>query len=457
MSKRVVKTYRSDREGQLPFVEVKAVGDAGVVEAVVSIFGNVDLQGDRVVKGAFTKSIEKWRKSGDPVPVIFSHDWQNPMAHIGIATPSDIEETETGLLVKYQLDIETNPVARQVFSLLKRRSVKEHSFAYDILEEHSAKDGANELTQLDLIEIGPTLKGANPDTVLLGVKSALDAAAKAGRVLSAKNEGAIRQAHELIGGVLSQLEAAAAEEGKSRKNVYTYLPGSDEEAREEINVAVQTWAEAKYPAGPEGYTTWAYVVGTFSDHVVVEVTARDAETTYFEIPYTRTTDGTVTLGDPKPVEIVASVAPSTEAAKATEAEGTKGTVDDSAWDGAAAMQNAADANDPAAAFRAIAFERDDEGDPDTAGHWALPHHKAPGDPPNAKGVAAAEGALNGARGGKPNLKDEAAAASHLEAHRNAIEAEQASAEEEAKAAAAAELKAQLEQFDADRARLTDVK
>ena len=39
-----------------------------------------------------------------------------------------------------------------------------------------AKDGAHELLDLDLIEIGPTLKGMNSDTELLAVKSALERA-----------------------------------------------------------------------------------------------------------------------------------------------------------------------------------------------------------------------------------------------------------------------------------------
>lgn len=155
---------------------VKAAGDEGRFEAVVSVFGNVDLQGDRVVKGAFRKSIEEWVRSGDPIPVIWSHDWGNPHSIIGGVDARNVSETEKGLLIRDAwLDME-NPVAAQVHNLMKQRLVREFSFAYDVVREKKAGDSANDLLQLDIIEVGPTLKGANPLTELVGVKSALGGA-----------------------------------------------------------------------------------------------------------------------------------------------------------------------------------------------------------------------------------------------------------------------------------------
>lgn len=203
--------------------------DQGTFEAIVSVFGNVDHIGDRVVKGAFSKSLDQWNKSGDPIPVIWSHMWANPSAHIG-KTISAVE-TEDGLLVKGQLDLD-HPFAAKVYKLLKERRVKEFSFAYDVPEggEKKADDGANDLLELELIEVGPTLKGMNPATQLIAAKAMLEeedptealeksvlnrwekSAAKAGRVLSAKNETALRTAYETIGEVLKQLEEKPEEQ-----------------------------------------------------------------------------------------------------------------------------------------------------------------------------------------------------------------------------------------------------
>jgi HK97 family phage prohead protease len=155
--------------------EIKALDDersVGKVTALVSVFNNEDYQGDRVVPGAFTTSIEKWKASGDQVPVIFSHDWGDLWAHIGVV--DDMKETDRGLLVDYTLDIADNPAAAQVYRLMKRRTLKEHSFGYNVIRERAGKDGINELLELDIIEVGPTLKGANPETELLAVKSAIE-------------------------------------------------------------------------------------------------------------------------------------------------------------------------------------------------------------------------------------------------------------------------------------------
>jgi uncharacterized protein len=157
-------------------IDIKAADDqAGTFEALVSVFGNVDLVGDRVMPGAFSKTLERWRETGDPIPIVLSHRWDDVMSHIGVADPKDVTETDDGLLVKGRLDLGDNEVARQVYKLMKRRSLKEFSFGYTVNDERVAKDGANELLDVDLVETGPTLKGANPLTELRAVKSALEA------------------------------------------------------------------------------------------------------------------------------------------------------------------------------------------------------------------------------------------------------------------------------------------
>ena len=142
------------------------------VRALVSVFDVLDVQNDRVQKGAFVDSIARWKQSGDPIPVVLSHRWDDAWSHIGVV--DEIRETSKGLEATYTLDVTDNPLAAQTHKLMKRRSLKEHSFAYSIVEEKRASDGSNLLTALDIIEVGPTLKGANPATELLEVKSALE-------------------------------------------------------------------------------------------------------------------------------------------------------------------------------------------------------------------------------------------------------------------------------------------
>lgn len=193
----------------------------GTFEAIVSVFNNVDMIGDKVMPGAFKNSIDKWALSGDPIPVIWSHQWDNPEAHIGFVDPKDATETDDGLKVKGKIDT-GKPFAAHVYDLLKERRVKEFSFAYDILDSEKEDDNSRitKLTELDIIEVGPTLKGMNPETQLLAVKAAVQDGAmdreaalkalgfpeKAGRVISAKNESKIKQAQDLLTEVLSSIK-----------------------------------------------------------------------------------------------------------------------------------------------------------------------------------------------------------------------------------------------------------
>lgn len=194
-------------------------GDAGYVEAYVSMFGNVDYGGDRMVPGAFSKTLAEWKDSGDPIPAIWSHDWDNPDAHIGVV--EDVIEDEKGLKVRMKIDLD-RPFANQVFHLLKNRRVREFSFGYitreaDVVQDDEYGD-VREIRDVKLIEVGPTLVGMNPATQLLEAASL--ARRKAGRVLSGKNEDALKQARDLIDEVLTSAQpvderAASVTDGKS--------------------------------------------------------------------------------------------------------------------------------------------------------------------------------------------------------------------------------------------------
>lgn len=208
--------------------QIKAAGtedglEAGQFRAVVSVFGNKDSYGDVVMPGAFADTLADWKASGDPIPVYWSHQMNDPDMNIGWVV--DAKETDTGLEVLAQLDTEdgASPKAMQAYRLLKGRRVREFSFAYDVLDGGPAeKDGDSyyELRKLKLYEVGPTPVGANPETELLGVKhaaahaTALAADVKAGRVLSAKNEDTLREALAALEGSASQLKNVLASVSK---------------------------------------------------------------------------------------------------------------------------------------------------------------------------------------------------------------------------------------------------
>jgi len=152
---------------------VKAVAtatDLGWFTAIAAVFGNVDRDGDRIVKGAFAQSIEAWQSTGRTVPLHWNHS-ADPDDIVGHVDPRSIVESDRGLVVEGQLDLEGSERARQAWRAMKTGSIG-LSFGYLTQKQRKAADGANELLAIDLFEISLTPGPSNPSTAVLNMKSA---------------------------------------------------------------------------------------------------------------------------------------------------------------------------------------------------------------------------------------------------------------------------------------------
>ena len=148
----------------------------GRFAAIVSVFGNVDSQGDVIDKGAFAATLADLAASGRSLPILWSHDYYDPDSIIGEAEV--IKETDVGLYVEGILDIDDNPRAAQVYRQMVKGRLREFSIGGMVrewawVEPDDGTDVELHITKLDLWECGPCFKGANPDTELLSVKSRL--------------------------------------------------------------------------------------------------------------------------------------------------------------------------------------------------------------------------------------------------------------------------------------------
>lgn len=214
----------------LPF-EVKAVGtdddlQEGEFIGYASAFGNLDSDGDITDAGAFDRTLAEWAEKGDTLPILWGHDLYDPFSFIGGALEATPDEK--GLKIHGQLDIADNPKAAQVYRLLKGRRVRKMSFAYGIQEAAKEDDGYH-LKDLDLYEVSVVPIPANQEAEIVTVKSALApilAGVKAGRVLSAKNESALRDARDAIDSVLEALATQDPEDGDPAKAGSSSTPAS---------------------------------------------------------------------------------------------------------------------------------------------------------------------------------------------------------------------------------------
>ncbi|CAB4218454.1 Prohead protease [uncultured Caudovirales phage] len=297
MKQMEVKTLRA---------EFKATqnGSKGIVTALVSVFNNIDLGGDRMLPGAFTKTIADWQAKGDPLPAIWSHEWDDPEAHVGFVDPADMKETADGLEVKMQFDLD-RPFAEQVFHLLKTRRVTQFSFGYYTTASEPIRDPdgkmVREISSVDLFEVGPTLLGMNPDTQLIEAAS-LIRGFKAGRVLSGQNEEALKSARDLVDGVLSSMnkESDTVIKSEDRDAQIKAIIGSIEALRERVS-------DALGDAYPEN---WCNIRGVMPDSTVVyDCYSESWECETFQQSFTD--DGAVvTLApDRSPVDIMEVVVP----------------------------------------------------------------------------------------------------------------------------------------------------
>ena len=152
-------------------MEIKAVDDAGTFSGYASIFGNVDLGGDIVEKGAF-KQIMK-NKSGKVV-VLFAHDSYS--LPIGLA---DVEQDEKGLAFDGNLVMDDEFVAKRIHPHMKAKSLDNMSIGYDILKDGASwdeKTNVRTLSKLKLWEISAVVFGMNPKARIASVKSATEIA-----------------------------------------------------------------------------------------------------------------------------------------------------------------------------------------------------------------------------------------------------------------------------------------
>lgn len=190
--------------------KVKAGPDDGLAEGEFVVYPSTftktpDAYGDIVAPGAFADTIKEWTDSGNTLPGLYGHRLDDP--DYFVASALEMSEDDHGWLVKGAFDLES-PKGAQVYRLVKGRRLNQLSFAYDTIDEGSVEleDGtkANELRKLKVYEFSFVPVGANQDTSVVAVK-ALAEGIKAGRVLSAKNETALRDARDAIDSVLSSL------------------------------------------------------------------------------------------------------------------------------------------------------------------------------------------------------------------------------------------------------------
>jgi len=83
--------FQKIRSAKFKALDKEEGAEPGTFSAVVAVYGNVDKVGDRIVEGAFDRSLEEWKALGDPIPIVLAHEWKDPFAHIGYVMPDKLK------------------------------------------------------------------------------------------------------------------------------------------------------------------------------------------------------------------------------------------------------------------------------------------------------------------------------------------------------------------------------
>jgi len=153
--------------------EFKALDEeTGKVEAVFSVFNNLDTDGDVVLPTAIKSGFKD-----NQVPMVFAHKWDQP---IGKGTIETDEEKAT-FKGNFFMDTEAGKEAYQLAKAME--DLQEWSFGFRINDSEVKKfkgaDGsevdARFLKDLTVYEVSPVLVGANRETYTLSIKSGEEA------------------------------------------------------------------------------------------------------------------------------------------------------------------------------------------------------------------------------------------------------------------------------------------
>lgn len=138
-------------------LDVKAVGDDGVIEGYASAFGVVDTYNEVVEPGAFTGSLVESKRKGRSIKMLWQH---NPDQPIGVW--DDLAEDAKGLYVKGRILKDASKRAAEAYGLLRGGALDELSIGYRTLQTapHDDKQGVLRLLKLELREVSLVTFGA---------------------------------------------------------------------------------------------------------------------------------------------------------------------------------------------------------------------------------------------------------------------------------------------------------
>jgi HK97 family phage prohead protease len=140
----------------------------GVVTGYFAHFGSIDSDGDRIMPGAFSKTIkENGPEATQLIKHLLDHKRDNAIGKLQV-----LKEDSVG--VYYESKAGRHTAGRDFLMMAEDGIINQHSFGYEVIKELKKAD-ANDLLEIRMHE-GSSIQflGANRNTPVTGVKSESD-------------------------------------------------------------------------------------------------------------------------------------------------------------------------------------------------------------------------------------------------------------------------------------------
>ena len=225
--------------------EIKEYDDeTGTIKALVNTLGVVDADGDRIIAGAFNKSLGELESSR--VAVLWGHDPSQVVGKVIDGGEVKLPEPEgaSALYLEMLMNLKTQR-GRDAYEDVKFGAVTQWSVGFNVpdgaVEYVTEPDGAKvaNIKEIELVEVSAVLRGASPGTTTISVKAD-------------KEKGAIpphdtpTTAWDTPWNGPAAVAALAADDGEAYYRMFAYVEdGANEDAKSSYKFPHHEWARAE--------------------------------------------------------------------------------------------------------------------------------------------------------------------------------------------------------------------
>ena len=148
-------------------LEIKSVEEeTRTVKGYASVFNNVDSDSDRLVKGAFNRTIKSWGPEGkNRIKLVSQHNIGKPVAKIDA-----LYEDAKGLYMEATFG--THADGEDHYKMVKEGILTEFSIGFVPTQEEKNDEGGRNFKEVKLYEVSLVTVAANDEALVTDVKSA---------------------------------------------------------------------------------------------------------------------------------------------------------------------------------------------------------------------------------------------------------------------------------------------